>query len=61
MLIKSASELCHMRQAGLIVRATKVKIKDAITPGVSTEELDSMAEKEIRKLGGLPSLSLIHI
>ena len=49
-----------MRQAGLIVRATKVKIKDAITPGVSTEELDSMAEKEIRKLGGLPSFKGLY-
>ena len=60
MLIKSASELGYMREAGLIVRATKIKIKDAIKPGVSTAELDKLAEKEIRRLGGLPSFKGLY-
>lgn len=53
--IKSANELAMMRRAGNVVAQTKKRIIETITPGVSTLELDRVAEMEIRKLGAIPS------
>ncbi len=44
-----------MRRAGQVVASTKAKVKDAIAPGVTTGELDRIAEAEIRRLGATPS------
>lgn len=44
-----------MREAGQVVAATKRKVKNAIEPGITTQELDRIAEKEIRGLGAIPS------
>ena len=44
-----------MRQAGKVVAQTKARLKDAIRPGVSTLELDRIAEEEIRAMGATPS------
>jgi len=53
--IKSDRELAYMRQAGRVVALTKAKLADAIRPGVTTAELDRLAEREIRQLGATPS------
>ncbi len=53
--IKSNRELAHMREAGSVVARTKVKLMDAIRPGVTTAELDRLAEKQIRDMGASPS------
>ena len=53
--IKSAGELDLMRQAGRVVAETKKRIIETLVPGVSTIELDRVAEKEIKKLGATPS------
>ena len=53
--IKSNRELAHMREAGKVVAQTKVKLMDAIRPGVTTAELDRLAEKQIRDMGATPS------
>ena len=53
--IKSSKELDLMRESGRIVAQTKVVLADAIRPGLTTEELDRIAEDEIRRRGGVPS------
>ena len=49
--IKSERELALMREAGKVVAQTKSKLKGAIRPGITTNELDRIAEQEIRRLG----------
>jgi len=53
--IKSKSEIDLMRKAGEIVTLALEKIKEAIKPGVTTLELDKIAEEIIRKNGAIPS------
>jgi methionyl aminopeptidase len=52
---KSPSELDKMRRAGAITAATIDRVLDAVAPGVSTLELDRVAEGFIRQEGGIPS------
>lgn len=52
---KSAAELEYMREAGRIVAETHRLLKQAIKPGVTTAELDRMAEAYIRSQGAVPS------
>ena len=44
-----------MRQAGGVVAQAKARLMEAIAPGVTTGELDCIAEQEIRRLGATPS------
>src|SRR5690242_18737377 len=44
-----------MRAAGLVVADTLAKLRDAARPGVSTAELDAIAEESIRQAGAIPS------
>ena len=44
-----------MRQAGTVVAQTKARMMEALLPGISTQELDSIAAQEIRRLGAKPS------
>ncbi|MCL0099399.1 type I methionyl aminopeptidase [Dehalococcoidia bacterium] len=53
--IKSSKELDLMRESGQIVAETKILLAEAIQPGLTTAELDRIAENEIRKRGGVPS------
>ena len=46
--IKTPEELDRMRAAGLVVARTLRVLADAVRPGVSTAELDAIAEREIR-------------
>lgn len=54
-ILKSAKELERMREAGRIVHETHQMLKEAIRPGVTTRELDRLAEQFIRKHGATPS------
>ncbi len=54
-ILKSAKELERMRQAGRIVYLTHQELKKAIQPGITTKELDQLAEKVIRGYGATPS------
>ena len=58
--IKSPGELQHMKQAGEVVKKTKEIIKEAIDSGVSTYDLDRIAENEIRKQGAVPSFKGLY-
>ena len=48
-IIKSQKEIEIMREAGKIVAETQEILKSAIIPGISTLELDKIAEENIRK------------
>jgi methionyl aminopeptidase len=52
---KSRSEIERMRQAGRIVAEVLDKIEAELRPGVSTADLDAMAETHIRSSGATPS------
>ena len=52
---KSNAELSLMREAGRIVAETHRLLKQAIAPGITTAELDRMAEEFIRSQGAVPS------
>jgi len=53
--IKSRSEIELMKKAGEIVAEALERVREAARPGVTTQELDRIAESVIRKNGALPS------
>ncbi|SDL18579.1 type I methionyl aminopeptidase [Natronincola ferrireducens] len=53
--IKSRQEIEIMHRAGKIVAETHELLKEAIKPGVTTRELDEMAEAYIKKSGAIPA------
>jgi methionyl aminopeptidase len=52
---KTPAQIGKMRTAGLLVAATLDKLREAVAPGVSTVDLDALAEATIRAGGGIPS------
>ena len=52
---KSASEIEKMRRAGRIVRQVLDAVAATVAPGISTMELERVAEKKIRELGAKPA------
>jgi methionyl aminopeptidase len=53
--VKTPEQLASMRAAGLVVARTLKVLKDAVSPGVTTAELDAIALREIRGAGAVPS------
>ena len=53
--IKTPDQIAKMRVAGLLVGRTLEVLREAVRPGVSTGELDRVAEQHIRDGGGTPS------
>lgn len=54
-ICKTPREIEIMREAGRIVSLTHQEIKKHITPGVTTKDLDQIAEEFIRKHDAIPS------
>ncbi len=52
---KSRAEIDKMRRAGRVVAEVLALIEEAIKPGVSTADLDRLAEEHIRRSGATPS------
>jgi methionyl aminopeptidase len=52
---KSASEIDKMRRSGHIVRQVLEAAREAVAPGVSTMDLERVAERTIRDLGAKPA------
>lgn len=52
---KSAAELERMAEAGEIVAQTLELVRESVRPGVTTGELDRIAEEFIRSRGGSPT------
>jgi len=53
--VKSPQEIAIMRDAGVIVGQVLEMLREAAQPGVSTAELDKLAEGEIRKRKAVPA------
>jgi methionyl aminopeptidase len=54
-VLKSPAELEKMRAAGRIVAETLALLEERIKPGVTTAELDRLAERECLRQGGKPA------
>lgn len=53
--LKTPEQIGLMREAGLVVAQTLELLRNAVAPGISTAELDAMAEQSIRAAGAIPS------
>ena len=53
--IKSKDEIELMRKAGMMVSKTHKYLKPYLKEGITTKELDRLAEDYIRSMGGVPS------
>lgn len=58
--VKTVREIELMRIAGRIVAETFEMLNEVIKPGVTTKELDRLAEEFIRKSGALPAFKGYH-
>ncbi|GHJ46142.1 methionine aminopeptidase [Catellatospora sp. TT07R-123] len=58
--IKTPEQLRLMRAAGLVVAAALAATRDAVKPGVTTADLDAVAEDVIRSHGAVPSFKGYH-
>lgn len=57
---KTPEQVTAMRAAGLVVAAALAATREAVAPGVSTADLDAIAEKVIRDAGAVPSFKGYH-
>lgn len=59
-ILKSPEQIARMKEAGLIVWQVHQELAKAVQPGVTTRELDQLAESLIRKAGGEPTFKGYH-
>jgi methionyl aminopeptidase len=52
---KSRAEIAQMRRAGRVVAEVLALVEEELKPGVSTDDLDRIAEAHIRRSGATPS------
>jgi methionyl aminopeptidase len=57
---RSAAELEQMRQAGRLVGEVLSELASTVAPGISTAELDDLAEKRIAAAGATPAFKGYH-
>jgi methionyl aminopeptidase len=57
---RSAAELERMREAGRLVGEVLTELAAAVAPGVSTADLDALAEKRIAKAGATAAFKGYH-
>ncbi|MGH3502448.1 MAG: type I methionyl aminopeptidase [Nocardioidaceae bacterium] len=58
--IKSAAQVDVMREAGLVVGRTLALLRDSVRAGMTTLDLDDLAEEHIRSLGAAPNFKGYH-
>lgn len=58
--IKTPEQVAEMRRAGLVVGQTLELLRSSVRAGISTEELDAIAEDNIRSSGATPSFKGYH-
>ncbi|GAC1609679.1 MAG: type I methionyl aminopeptidase [Mycobacteriales bacterium] len=58
--VKTPDQVARMRDAGLVVGRTLELLAAAVRPGVSTGQLDALAEQSIRSQGAIPSFLGYH-
>ena len=54
-ILKTPDEVAVMAQASRIVAEALAVLKSAVKPGITTDELDRLAESEIRARGAIPA------
>jgi methionyl aminopeptidase len=58
--VKTPAQIAVMREAGLVTAAALRAAVSAVEVGISTAELDAIAEREIRAAGAVPSFKGYH-
>lgn len=58
--LKTSEQIGLMRRAGLVVADVLAALRAAVAPGVSTGDLDALAEERIRAAGAVPSFLGYH-
>ena len=58
--MKTPEQIELMRAAGLLVGRTLELLREAVKPGITTLDLDTLAERHIRDNGGIPSFKGYH-
>ncbi|MEV5690066.1 type I methionyl aminopeptidase [Micromonospora globbae] len=58
--LKTPEQIEKMRAAGLVVAEALRRMREAVAPGVSTADLDAIAESTIREAGATPSFKGYH-
>ena len=58
--VKTPEQVAKMRLAGLVVARTLDRVVSAVRPGITTGELDRIAEDSIRGEGAIPSFLGYH-
>jgi methionyl aminopeptidase len=58
--IKTPEQVELMRAAGLLVGQTLELLRESVKPGITTRDLDEIAERNIRDNGGVPSFKGYH-
>src|SRR5574340_1270538 len=59
-VLKSADEIARMRRAGQVVALTLERLVQAARPGVTTAELDHIAEALICSFGAIPTFHNLY-
>ncbi|NLK51286.1 MAG: type I methionyl aminopeptidase [Syntrophomonadaceae bacterium] len=54
-ILKSEREISHMREAGRVVAETLQEVKKAVMPGVTTQELNQVAQNYLTHKGAIAS------
>ena len=54
-ILKNSDEINLMRKSGKVVEETLNFLEDVIKPGITTDEIDKLAEEFITKQGAIPS------
>jgi methionyl aminopeptidase len=57
---RSAAELERMREAGRLVGEVLTELAAHVAPGVTTADLDDLAEQRIRRAGAIPAFKGYH-
>lgn len=59
-IIKNNNEIEYMRRAGKVVSDTLARLEEVIKPGITTAEIDRLAEELILGQGAIPSFKGYH-
>ena len=54
-ILRSRKEIERLRASNRVVMSVMAELKEAIRPGVTTLELDALAERVIREQGAIPA------
>jgi methionyl aminopeptidase len=57
---RSQAEIVKLRRANQLVGTVLAKLRSMVAPGVTTEELDAVAESMVREAGGTPAFKGYH-